>query len=114
MIKKFYNIIMKLLFNKKSKEEEFQEAEERFLNIISSKEYGEMISKQMLEVKQRAKKRNSKFNLIKTNMNDLEIFVRSLPGTHFRENNYNWITIREDVLVQIMEKIVKGEDISFI
>ena len=47
-------------------------------------------------------------------MNDLEIFVRSLPGTHFRENNYNWITIREDVLVQIMEKIVKGENISFI
>jgi hypothetical protein len=51
---------MKLLFNKKSKEEEFQEAEERFLNIISSKEYGDMISKQMLEVKQRAKKRNLK------------------------------------------------------
>jgi hypothetical protein len=104
---------MKLLFNKKSKEEEFQEAEERFLNIISSKEYGDMISKQMSEVRQRAKKRNFKFNLIK-NINNLEIFVRSLPGTHFRENNYNWITIREDVLVQIMEKIVKGEDISFI
>lgn len=55
MIKRFYNIIMKLLFNKKSKEKEFQEAEERFLNIISSKEYGDMISKQMSEVKQRAK-----------------------------------------------------------
>lgn len=68
MIKRFYNIIMKLLFNKKSKEEEFQETEERFLNIISSKEYGDMISKQMLEAKQhakqRAKKRNSKIYLI--------------------------------------------------
>jgi hypothetical protein len=104
---------MKLFFNKKSKEEELQLFEERFLDIISSKEYGEMISKQMSEVRQRAKKRNFKFNLIK-NINNLEIFVRSLPGTHFRENNYNWITIREDVLVQIMEKIVKGEDISFI
>ena len=60
MIKRFYNIIMKL-----SKEEEFQEAEERFLNIISSKEYGDIISKQMLEVKQRAKKRNLKIHLIK-------------------------------------------------
>lgn len=47
-------------------------------------------------------------------MNDLEIFIRSLPGVHFRENNHNWITIREDVLVQIMEKFVKGENISFI
>jgi len=55
MIKRFYNIIMKLLFNKKSKEEMFQDSEERFLNIISSKEYGDMISKQMSEVKQRAK-----------------------------------------------------------
>ena len=64
MIKRFYNIIMKLLFNKKSKEEELQAFEERFLNIISSKEYGDMISKQMLEVKQRAKKRNSKIYLI--------------------------------------------------
>ena len=64
MIKRFYNIIMKLLFNKKSKEEELQLFEERFLNIISSKEYGDMISKQMLEVKQRAKKRNSKIYLI--------------------------------------------------
>ena len=63
MIKRFYNIIMKL-FNKKSKEEELQLFEERFLDIISSKEYGEMISKQMLEVKQRAKKRNSKIYLI--------------------------------------------------
>jgi hypothetical protein len=104
---------MKLFFNKKSKEEELQLFEERFLDMISSKEYGEMISKQMSEVRQRAKKRNFKFNLIK-NINNLEIFVRSLPGTHFRENNYNWITIREDVLVQIMEKIVKGENISFI
>jgi hypothetical protein len=104
---------MKLFFNKKSREEELQLFEERFLDIISSKEYGEMISKQMSEVRQRAKKRNFKFNLIK-NMNDLELLVRSLPGTHFRENNYNWITIREDVLDQIMEKIVKGEDISFI
>ena len=64
MIKRFYNIIMKLLFNKKSKEKELQIFEERFLNIISSKEYGDMISKQMLEVKQRAKKRNSKIYLI--------------------------------------------------
>jgi hypothetical protein len=104
---------MKLFFNKKSKEEELQLFEERFLDMISSKEYGDMISKQMSEVRQRAKKRNFKFNLIK-NINNLEIFVRSLPGTHFRENNYNWITIREDVLVQIMEKIVKGENISFI
>ena len=68
MIKRFYNIIMKLLFNKKSKEEELQLFEERFLNIISSKEYGDIISKQMLEVKQRAKqrakKRNSKIYLI--------------------------------------------------
>ena len=64
MIKRFYNIIIKLLFNKKSKEEMLQNAEERFLNIISSKEYGEMISKQMLEAKQRAKKRNSKIYLI--------------------------------------------------
>ena len=68
MIKRFYNIIMKLLFNKKSKEEELQLFEERFLNIISSKEYGDMISKQMLEAKQRAKqrarKRNSKIYLI--------------------------------------------------
>ena len=64
MIKRFYNIIMKLLFNKKSKEEMLQDAEERFLNIISSKEYGDMISEQMLEVKQRAKKRNSKIYLI--------------------------------------------------
>lgn len=64
MIKRFYNIIMKLLFNKKSKEKELQVFEERFLNIISSKEYGDMISKQMLEVKQRAKKRNSKIYLI--------------------------------------------------
>lgn len=47
-------------------------------------------------------------------MNDLEILIRSIPGIHFRENNYNWITVREDVLVQIMEKIIKGEDISFI
>lgn len=47
-------------------------------------------------------------------MNDLELLIRSFPGTHFRENNHNWITIREDVLIQIMEKIVKGEDISFI
>ena len=68
MIKRFYNIIRNLLFNKKSKEEELQLFEERFLNIISSKEYGDMISKQMLEVKQRAKqrakKRNSKIYLI--------------------------------------------------
>lgn len=47
-------------------------------------------------------------------MNDLELLVRSLPGTHFREDNYNYITIREDTLVQVMEEIVKGEDISFI
>ena len=52
---------------KKSKKEELQLFEERFLNIISSKEYGEMVSKQMLEVKQRAKK-HSKLNLIKTNI----------------------------------------------
>lgn len=97
---------MKLLFNKKSKEEEFQEAEERFLNIISSKEYGDMIAREMLEVKKRAKKRNSKIHLIKINKNNLELLVRSLPGTHFRENNYNWITIREDTLVQIMEYII--------
>ena len=39
-------------------------------------------------------------------MNDLELLVRSLPGTHFRENNYNWIIIREDTLIQIMEYII--------
>ena len=62
MIKRFYNIIRNLLFNKKSKEEELQLFEERFLNIISSKEYGDMISKQMLEAKQRAKQRAKERN----------------------------------------------------
>ena len=42
-------------------------------------------------------------------MNDLELLIRSLPGIHFKENNYNWITIREDVLVQIIKDIIKGD-----
>ena len=66
MIKRFYNIIRNLLFNKKSKEEakeeELQLFEERFLNIFSSKEYGDMLSKQMLEAKQRAKQRAKERN----------------------------------------------------
>lgn len=33
-------------------------------------------------------------------VNDAELLVRSLPGVHFREDNHNWITIREDTLVQ--------------
>lgn len=47
-------------------------------------------------------------------MNDLELLVRSLPGTHFRENNYNWITIREDTLVQIIEYIIHEGEIPLI
>ena len=47
-------------------------------------------------------------------MNDLELLVRNLPGTHFRENNYNWITIREDTLIRIMEYIIHEGKIPFI
>lgn len=49
-------------------------------------------------------------------MNDSELLllVRSLPGVHFREDNHNWITIREDVLIQVIEKIINGEEVSFI
>ena len=42
-------------------------------------------------------------------MNDLELLIRSLPGVHFREDNHNWITIREDTLMQVIEEIIKGE-----
>lgn len=45
---------------------------------------------------------------------ELLLLVRSLPGTHFVENNHNWITIREDVLMQVIEEIIKGEKVSFI
>jgi frataxin-like iron-binding protein CyaY len=45
---------------------------------------------------------------------ELLLLVRSLPGTHFREDNHNWITIREDVLMQVIEEIIKGEKVSFI
>ena len=47
-------------------------------------------------------------------MSDTEVLVRSLPGTHFREGNYNWITIREDALVQVIEEIIKGKEVSSI
>ena len=47
-------------------------------------------------------------------MDEIELLVRSLPGTHFRENNFNWITIREDILVEVMRMISKGEKVSFI
>jgi len=45
---------------------------------------------------------------------ELLVLVRSLPGTHFREDNHNWITIREDVLMQVIEEIIKGEKVSFV
>ena len=47
-------------------------------------------------------------------MIDVELLVRSLPGLHFREDEHNWITIREDALVQVIEEINKGKEISVI
>ena len=47
-------------------------------------------------------------------MSDAELLVRSLPGVHFREDNHNWITIREDALVQVIEEINKGKEVSSI
>lgn len=47
-------------------------------------------------------------------VNDAELLVRSLPGVHFREDNHNWITIREDTLVQAIEEINNGKEVSFI
>jgi len=47
-------------------------------------------------------------------MDDAELLVRSLPGVHFREDNHNWITIREDTLVQAIEEINNGKEVSFI
>ena len=47
-------------------------------------------------------------------MSDTEVLVRSLPGVHFREDNHNWITIREDTLVQVIEEIIKGKETSVI
>ena len=47
-------------------------------------------------------------------MTDAELLVRSLPGTHFREDDHNWITIREDALVQVIEEIIKGKEVSSI
>ena len=47
-------------------------------------------------------------------MSDAEVLVRNLPGVHFREDDHNWITIREDTLVQVIEEIIKGKEISSI
>jgi frataxin-like iron-binding protein CyaY len=47
-------------------------------------------------------------------MSDTEMLVRSLPGVHFRVDDHNWITIREDTLVQVIEEIIKGKEVSSI
>lgn len=36
-------------------------------------------------------------------MSDLTLFLRELPGIHFVQDGFNWITIREDTLLQAWE-----------
>jgi hypothetical protein len=38
-------------------------------------------------------------------MNNLELLIRELPGVHFREDNINWITCREDTLLEFQKQI---------
>jgi len=38
-------------------------------------------------------------------MSNLKLFIRELPGVHFVEGGFNWITIREDTLLQALQKM---------
>ena len=38
-------------------------------------------------------------------MDNLELLIRELPGVHFREDNVNWITCREDTLLEFLKQI---------
>ena len=41
-------------------------------------------------------------------MENLKSIIRELSGTHFREDGFNWITVREDVLLQTLELLKLG------
>ena len=38
-------------------------------------------------------------------MDNLELLIRELPGVHFREDNVNWITCREDTFLEFLKLI---------
>ena len=38
-------------------------------------------------------------------MNNLEQLIRELPGIYFREDDINWITCREDTLLEFQKQI---------
>ena len=38
-------------------------------------------------------------------MDKLVLLIRELPGVHFREDNVNWITCREDALLEFLKQM---------
>ena len=38
-------------------------------------------------------------------MDNLELLIREFPGVHFREDNVNWITCREDTFLEFLKQI---------